>query len=71
MQTVALIMFFITFKLILFFILKTAQCLGCARGPYMRMFINWLESTLFFFDFILLTIETYLEFTIDAYLAIN
>ena len=66
MQTVALLMFFITVKLILYCFLKIANCCcSCARGHYMTMFIKWLESTLFFSDFIIITTETYLEFLID------
>ena len=49
MQTIALLMFAITLKLIIYCILKLANCCcSCARGHYTTMFIKWLESTLFF-----------------------
>jgi amino acid permease len=39
------------------------------KGPRARSWSIWLYNQLFFADFIIITIETYLEFLIAGYLA--
>jgi hypothetical protein len=70
MQTIALIAFLLTLKLLTFMLIRLiANCCPYTKGPRCRSISIWFYKQLFFHDFIKFTFETQMELLICGYLA--
>lgn len=72
MSTVAFVLMLTTLKLLLFLMIRcTVNICPRLKGPRARSISTYLYNSLFFAEWIIITIETYMEFLIAGFLAMR